>query len=151
MRGNVVDLAVAVVTGSDFGKAVKAINTLKRKEDAPPPAPAAPPEDILRIARLTVAIANLLAMAQATPYYNPASHTGLTTDHELFRTIGCPGHAILAHPARRPRRLSLRRRRRIRPPSQNPTATATAWSTDSTAAPTHPPAPRSTSMAVPNR
>ncbi len=27
--------------------AVKAINTLKRKEDAPPPAPAAPPEDIL--------------------------------------------------------------------------------------------------------
>ncbi len=63
------------------------------------------PLAILRAALLTVAIASPLAMAQATPYYNPAnpaSHTGLTTGHELFRTIGCPGRGILDTPCPAP-------------------------------------------------
>lgn len=29
---------------------------------------------------------------------NPASSTGYTTGHELFRTIGCPGRELLARP-----------------------------------------------------
>jgi OOP family OmpA-OmpF porin len=63
------------------------------------------PLAILRAALLTVAIASPPAMAQATPYYNPAnpaSHTGLTTGHELFRTIGCPGRGILDAPCPAP-------------------------------------------------
>lgn len=37
------------------------------------------------------------ALAASEPYYNPAnvaSPSGLTTGHELYRTIGCPGQGL---------------------------------------------------------
>jgi OOP family OmpA-OmpF porin len=49
-----------------------------------------------------VLISSGIHCAQAEqPYYNPASPTsptGFTTGYELFRTIGCPGKALLDRP-----------------------------------------------------
>jgi OmpA-OmpF porin, OOP family len=45
------------------------------------------------------------AHAQQTLYYNPAnaaSNSGLTTGHELYKTIGCPGRGILDTPCEAP-------------------------------------------------
>jgi outer membrane protein OmpA-like peptidoglycan-associated protein len=56
---------------------------------------------ILQISALSVAL-GLAGMASAqADYYNPsnpASPTGFTTGYELYRTIGCPGKALLDKP-----------------------------------------------------
>jgi outer membrane protein OmpA-like peptidoglycan-associated protein len=54
---------------------------------------------ILSIALVTTGIAS--ARADVEPYYNPAnpaSPTGFTIGYELYRTIGCPGKALLDKP-----------------------------------------------------
>lgn len=45
------------------------------------------------------------AQAEDQPYYNPAnpaSPTGFTSGYELYRTIGCPGRALLDKPCEVP-------------------------------------------------
>jgi len=60
------------------------------------------------LSSLTVALIStgiLHAQAADAPYYNPAnaaSSSGLTTGHELFKTIGCPGRGILEAPCAGP-------------------------------------------------
>jgi len=47
------------------------------------------------------ALASQVATAGEQPYYNPsnaASSTGMTTDYELYKTIGCPGQGLLETP-----------------------------------------------------
>lgn len=52
-----------------------------------------------------VAVATAGAHAAQEPFYNPAnpaSPTGTTIGHELFRTIGCPGRELLGQPCEVP-------------------------------------------------
>ena len=50
---------------------------------------------------LTIAGTAMHALAAEARFYdpsNPASTTGVTTDHDLYRTIGCPGRGLLDAP-----------------------------------------------------
>lgn len=52
-----------------------------------------------------IALASQGAAAGEQPYYNPAnaaSSTGMTTDYELYKTIGCPGQGLLETPCDSP-------------------------------------------------
>jgi OOP family OmpA-OmpF porin len=56
-------------------------------------------------AALIIAGTAMHTLATEPPFYdpsNPASKSGITTDYDLYRTIGCPGRGLLDAPCKIP-------------------------------------------------
>jgi outer membrane protein OmpA-like peptidoglycan-associated protein len=96
----------------------------------------------LGVALLSAGICS--AQAGAHPYYNPAnpaSPTGFTTGYELYRTIGCPGKALMDRPCDVAAKTAMQ--------AQTADKTTAASPAAAVAAPT--PSPTATPAAAPTR